>query len=86
MRGVRRQADHGELEKGEIVHHGLRQVEMLAHRHLDVLQHGERGEQRTVLEEDAPPLLDVEAGLRRERLRVLPEQRDIAVVRRAPGR
>ena len=72
MRGIRRQADHGQLEEGEIVHHRLRQVEMLAHRHLDVLQDRERGEQRAVLEEEAPALLDVEAGLRRERLAFCP--------------
>ena len=78
MRGVGRQADHGELEEGEIVHHRLRQLEMLAHRHLDVLQHGERGEQRAVLEQDAPAALDVEPILRRQRLGVAAEQLDLA--------
>ena len=42
MRSSRRQADHGELEEGEIVHHRLGQIEMLAHRHLDVLEDGQR--------------------------------------------
>ena len=49
------------------------QLEMLAHRHLNVLQHGERGEQRAVLEQNAPAPLDVEAVLWRERLGVLSE-------------
>src|SRR3979490_3191326 len=51
---------------------------MLPHRHLDVLQHGERGEQCAVLEEDAPAFLDLEAILWRQRLGVLPEQPDVA--------
>src|SRR5680860_131089 len=80
--GIRRQANHSELEEGEVVHHRLRQVEMLTHRHLDVLQDGQRGEQRTVLKEDAPASLDVESRLRGERLGVLAKQSDHASVRR----
>src|SRR6187200_2986498 len=45
MRGARRKTDHRELKEGEIVHHRLRQLEMLAHRHLDVLKHRERRKQ-----------------------------------------
>ena len=51
---VRRQPDHLELGDGDLVHQPLRQVEILAHRKLDVLPHGERGEQRALLEQDAP--------------------------------
>src|SRR5512135_526894 len=53
---------------------------MLAHRHLDVLQDGESGEQRAVLEQDSPALLDLEAILRRKRLGVLPEEAHLALV------
>src|SRR4029450_2483074 len=78
MRGARWKTHHGELEEGEIVHHRLRQLKMLAHRHLDVLKHRERGEQRPVLEQDAPALLDLEPILRQKRLGIVPEQRDVA--------
>ena len=58
----------------------LRQFEMLEHRHLDVLEHGERGEQRAVLKQDAPAALDIDAVLRRQRLGVAAEQLDLAHV------
>src|SRR6478736_1518383 len=80
-RGVWRQSDHGELEEGKVVHHCLRQFEMLEHRHLDVLQHGQRGEQRAVLEQDAPAALDIDAILRCQRLVVAAEQLDLPHVR-----
>src|SRR6185369_12876634 len=78
MRGARRKTDHRELKEGEIVHHRLRQLEMLAHRHLDVLKHRERRKQSPVLEQDAPALLDIESILRQKRLGVMPKQRDVA--------
>src|SRR5262245_20952054 len=54
---------------------------MLAHRHLDVLQDGQRGEQRPILEQDAPAALDIDAILRRQSLGIAPEQLDFAHVR-----
>src|SRR5262245_2794405 len=80
MRGLRRQSDHGELDKGKVVHHRLRQLKMLPHRQLDVLQNGQRGEQRPILEQDAPAALDVDAILRCQSFGVAAEQLDLAHV------
>ena len=55
---ARREADHLELGDGDLVHQPLGDVEMLAHRELHVLAHGQRGEQRALLEEHAPAALD----------------------------
>ena len=62
-----RQAHHLELGERHLAQQALRQAEMLAHRELHVLKRGQRGEQRALLEQDAPAALDgaplVVAGL-----------------------
>jgi len=49
---IRAQAHHFQLGEGDFVH----QPQILAHRELHVLQRGERGEKRALLEQHAPPL------------------------------
>ncbi len=61
LRRVGRETDEVDLEAGQFVHQLGRDVEILAHRNLDVLEHRERGEERALLEEHAPTLLDAEA-------------------------
>ena len=46
--------DHFELGERHFVHQPLRQFEILAHRELHVLAHGERGEERALLKQNAP--------------------------------
>ena len=53
-----RQPHHLELGERHLSHQRLRQVEILAHRELHVLQRRQRGEQRALLEQDAPAPLD----------------------------
>ena len=55
---VWRQPDHFELGDRQFVHQPLRQIEIFAHRELHVLAHRQRGEQRALLEQDAPAPLD----------------------------
>src|SRR6056297_1145004 len=57
-----RQTDHRDLEVGEIAAHRRGQSGDRPHRHLHVLTHGERGEQRPVLEHDAPAGVERPAG------------------------
>ena len=45
---------HFELGERHFVHQPWRKVEIFAHRELHVLAHGERGEQRALLEQNAP--------------------------------
>ena len=52
------QAHHHELGHHDLVEQALRDVEIFAHRKLDVLAHRKRGEQRALLEQDAPAPLD----------------------------
>ena len=61
--GVRRQADHRDLERGDVAHRLLVEAGMLADRHDDVLGHAQRGEQRAVLELHAGARLHVALGL-----------------------
>ena len=49
------------LSRGQFVHQLLRQIEIFAHRHLDVLRHGQPGKQCAVLEQHAPAPLTVAA-------------------------
>ena len=58
--GLGRQADQRDLQRGDLVEQrrvGTRAL--LLERHLDVLGHGQRAEQRAVLEQHAPALLDL---------------------------
>ena len=55
--GVVRQADQGELERGQLLEQRLRQLQALAQRRLDVLGDGQRAEQGAVLEQHALPRL-----------------------------
>src|SRR5262249_32430574 len=50
--------NHDQLRHHDLVEQALRDIEIFAHRKLDVLAHGERGEQRALLEQDAPAPLD----------------------------
>ncbi len=50
---IRREADQLDLQLRQFVHQRLRQIEIFAHRHLDVLHHRQRGEQRALLEQHA---------------------------------
>ena len=52
------QADHVELGFRHLPHQPLGEFEVLAHGKLHVLQHRQRGEQRALLEQDAPAALD----------------------------
>src|SRR6202022_1129183 len=52
------QSNHAELGHRDLVEQSLRDVEIFAHRKLDVLPHAERGKQRALLEQDAPAPLD----------------------------
>src|SRR6478735_7847192 len=60
------QTHHAELGHHDLVEQPLRDLEIFAHRKLNVLAHCERGEQRALLEQDAPAALDA-AALRRVR-------------------
>src|SRR4051794_17240086 len=55
---LRLQADHAKLGHHDLVEQPLRDLEIFAHRKLDVLPHRERGKQRALLEQDAPAALD----------------------------
>ena len=55
--GFRRKPDHADLACGDFGHQPLGQPEILLERHLDVLRHGQRAEQRAVLEQYPPALL-----------------------------
>ena len=57
--------------------------EIFAHRHLDVLLHGERGEQRALLEQHAPAPLDGRGAAGVELVEILAEDLDRS--RRACG-
>ena len=59
--GVLRQADQRDLQHRQFVAQPRRQVEMLAHRRLDVLPDRQAGEQRALLEQHAPALADAAA-------------------------
>ena len=50
--------DHFQLGDRHLVEQPRRQVEIFAHRELHVLAHGQRGEQRALLEQHAPAPLD----------------------------
>ena len=52
------QPHHAEFGHRNLVEQPLRDVEIFAHRELDVLSHGQRGKQRALLEQDAPAPLD----------------------------
>src|SRR4030081_715775 len=52
------QSHQNELGDRDLVEQPLRDVEIFAHRKLDVLSHGERGKQRALLEQDAPAPFD----------------------------
>src|SRR5207249_2812793 len=58
---------HDEFRHHDLVEQALRDIEIFPHRELDVLPHGERGEQRALLEENAPAPLDAAplCGVRR---------------------
>src|SRR6185295_2268625 len=55
------QTHHAELGHHDLVEQPLRNLEIFAHRKLDVLPHRERGEQRALLKQDAPAALDAAA-------------------------
>jgi len=55
---TRAQADHFELGIGQFVHQSLREMKVLPHRELNVFPDRERGEQGTLLEQDAPAPFD----------------------------
>ena len=54
----RLQSHHAELGDRDLVQQALGDVEIFAHRELDVLPHRQRGKQRALLEQDAPAALD----------------------------
>ena len=56
IRGL--EAHHFELGGGNLIHQPFRQLEVFPHGKLHVLPRGERGEQRALLEQDAPPPLN----------------------------
>ena len=60
-----RQADHRELGQGHSSQQPLRDIEVLAHRKLHVLQRRQRREQRALLEQHAPATLERTARRRR---------------------
>lgn len=60
LRRVGRQPDQLDLEHRQFVHQLSRQVEIFAHRHLDVFQHRQRREQGAVLEQHAKPHVDAQ--------------------------
>jgi hypothetical protein len=52
--GIGLQPDHFDLQHRQLVEQAVREVQILAHRDLDVLLDGQRGEQRPLLEQHAP--------------------------------
>ena len=74
--GIRRQADQGNLEGGDLAHGLFVQPGMLADRHDDVLRHRQRGKQGAVLELHAGAALDVAFGLAVQLADVLAEDLD----------
>ena len=74
----RRQADERQLLQRESVERRLGQAQMLAHRRLDVLPHGQAREQRALLEQHAPALADHETLVRRHLVDVQAEHFDRA--------
>jgi hypothetical protein len=52
------QAHHAELGHHDLVKQPLRHLEIFADRKLDILPHGQRGEQGTLLEQNTPAPLD----------------------------
>src|SRR6266853_1894590 len=52
------QPHHAELGDRDFVEQALRDVEIFAHRELDILPHRQRGKQGALLEQDAPAPLD----------------------------
>src|SRR3990172_7509114 len=77
-RGVGRQADHLDLQPGKLRDQPRRQVRMLLERHLDVLRHRQRAEQRAALEQHAPVLLQAAPAGLTQAADVLPEHGDRA--------
>jgi hypothetical protein len=65
-----------ELLRREAVEGALREVEMLAHRRLDVLPDGQARKQRPLLKEDAPPFPDHQPLLRAELVDIVAEDFD----------
>src|SRR6185503_17898506 len=57
LRGLRRQPDEPHFQHRELVPHGGRQLYVLDHRQLHVLQYGQRAEERPLLERHAVPRL-----------------------------
>src|SRR5258708_27441398 len=52
------QAHHAEFGDRDLVEQSLREVEIFAHRELDILPHRQRRKQRALLEQDTPATLD----------------------------
>src|SRR5579871_2020169 len=52
-------------------------MEMFAHWRLDVLPHGQAGEQRALLKQHAPPLTDLEMLARRQLVDIVSEDLDL---------
>src|SRR2546429_834650 len=72
------QAYHAELGHHDLVEQPLRDLEIFAHRKLDVLPHGERGEQRALLKQDAPAALDTAALGGTRRIEIDAEHLDVS--------
>jgi hypothetical protein len=79
--GVVRQADQGELERGQLLEQRLRQLQALAPWRLNVLRDGQRAEQGAVLEQHSLPCLQRVALRLTQSPDVLPEDLDLALLR-----
>jgi hypothetical protein len=79
--GVVRQADQGELERGQLMQQRLRQLQAFAPRRLNVLGDGQRAEQGAVLEQHSLARLQGVALRLAEPPDVVPEHLDFAALR-----
>ena len=78
---ISRQADQGDLKRGDGAHHLLVQSGVLADRHHDVLGDGQRGKQRAVLELHAGARLQRPFGLAVQAARIDAQHLDLSAPR-----